>query len=110
MFRLLSCKIKEDKSAILLDDEIEDDHCPMSESLQDQLRDFCEMLVDKLCCAKKSEKNELIKVFNNQAELKNCDEEQTSWVDNLANFVISVPPALKIDDLSDQKQGTESFR
>lgn len=110
MFRLLSCKIKEDKTAILLDDEIEDDHCPMSEHIQDQLRVFCDMLVDKLCITKKSNINESMRIFNDQIELENNNYEQTSWVDNLAHFVISVSPVQKVDDLSNQKKGTENFR
>lgn len=101
MFRLLNCKIKEDETAIVLDDEIEDDHCPMSEHLQEQLRDFCDMLVDKLSIVKKT---------NNEIELENSNDEQNSWVDNLAQFVISVPPAQKADNFSDKKKGTENFR
>lgn len=85
MFRLLNCKIKE-TGPMMLDDDVEYDQCPMSETLQDQLRDFCSMLVDRIG-NKKEEDAEKRAITTN--ELVEMDEEK-SWVDSLAHLVISV--------------------
>uniref|UniRef100_A0A915DIR8 B30.2/SPRY domain-containing protein n=1 Tax=Ditylenchus dipsaci TaxID=166011 RepID=A0A915DIR8_9BILA len=108
MFRLLSCKIKEDKTSMLLDDDVEIDQCPMSESLQDHLRDFCTTLVEKLGCRKGVEDS------SNPLETKKVTinelDEERSWVDSLAHLVVSVPPPPVIDDFSVYRRGTENFR
>lgn len=104
MFRLLSCKVKEDRANILMDEEVEDDQCPTSDALQEQLRDFCVLLVEKLLG--KKEDDVLDTSLNAIKEL----EEEKSWVDNLAQFVISVPPTPKDADYSINRNGTENFR
>ncbi|PIO53748.1 hypothetical protein TELCIR_24905, partial [Teladorsagia circumcincta] len=38
---------KEEKE-VLLEDEVEYDQCPMAEHLQEQLRDYCAILVEKI--------------------------------------------------------------
>lgn len=105
MFRLLNCKIKE-TGPMMLDDDVEYDQCPMSETLQDQLRDFCAMLVERIGNKKEDEINANAIATN---ELIEIDEER-SWVDNLAYLVVSVPPAPAKIDTDSARHGTENFR
>ena len=109
MLRLLSCKAKEDQSRYVLDDEGGDeDQCPTSEPLQEQLREFCALLVTKLCLTRSKEPS--------FASIANCkpsegdDDETSSWVDILARLIVSVPPLPKCEGLSDDKRGTDNFR
>uniref|UniRef100_A0A914BY34 Uncharacterized protein n=1 Tax=Acrobeloides nanus TaxID=290746 RepID=A0A914BY34_9BILA len=101
MFRLLKCKIKDDGSDVLLDEEVEYDQCPMSESLQETMRDFCAMVVTKVG-NKVQEEDKAGKIID--------VEEESSWVDSLAQLVISVPPAPEREDLSSGRMGTENFK
>ncbi|CAJ0957143.1 unnamed protein product, partial [Mesorhabditis belari] len=101
MFRLLKCKVREEKEA-LLDDEVEYDQCPMSETLQEQLREFCELLVSKI---------------GNTAEetpgdgLALIEAEESSWVDSLARLVVTVPPPVA-DSTQERlfRSGTDNFK
>ncbi|VDK67237.1 unnamed protein product [Onchocerca ochengi] len=103
MFRLMKCKaVSDDSVGIMLDDETEYDQCPMDEKLQQQLREFCSLLVSKIGCIKNEERNEL-------SELEVL-EEANSWVDQLAQLVIRVPPPLPGEDNSMNHNGTENFR
>ncbi|VDN03294.1 unnamed protein product [Thelazia callipaeda] len=104
MFRLLKCKaVSDDSVGIILDDEVETDQCPMNENLQEQLREFCALLVRKIGCVKNEEEN------NKLAELI-IMEESSSWVDQLAQLVIHVPPP-PISDIDIVSQnGTDNFR
>lgn len=104
MFRLLSCKIKEERANILLDEEVEDNQCPTSDTLQEQLRDFCAILVEKLMGKKES-----IEVDTPLNAIKELEEER-SWVDHLAQFMIYVPPTPTCTDYSMSRNGTENFR
>uniref|UniRef100_A0A914Z1U8 RIH domain-containing protein n=1 Tax=Panagrolaimus superbus TaxID=310955 RepID=A0A914Z1U8_9BILA len=108
MFRLLNCKTKEDRTNMLMDDDVEYDQCPMSESLQDQLRDYCGIIVEKLGC--QSEPTAVDKVLPFDSLIGIDPEEEPSWVDNFARLVISMPPEPKKLDLSYNKKGTENFR
>ncbi|CAG9530378.1 unnamed protein product [Cercopithifilaria johnstoni] len=102
MFRLVKCKaVPDDSVGIMLDDDTEYDHCPMDETLQQQLKEFCSLLVSKVGCTKNDE--------NKLSELIVL-EEANSWVDQLAQLVIRVPPPLtgKNNDIS--HNGTENFR
>jgi ryanodine receptor 2 len=101
MFRLLKCKIKDDGSDVLLDDEVEYDRCPMSESLQETLRDFCAMVVAKV--------GNKVQEEDRAGEMINAEEE-SSWVDSLAQLVISVPPAPEREDPNSGRQGTENLK
>lgn len=101
MFRLLKCKVNDERSTMILDDEEATyDACPMSDSLQEQLRDFCAMVVAK--------------IGNNGVEDEKGDtidiEEESSWVDSLAQLVISVPPAPEKEDLRNGRNGTQNFK
>ncbi|CAJ0581879.1 unnamed protein product, partial [Mesorhabditis spiculigera] len=101
MFRLLKCKVKEEKEA-LLDDEVEYDQCPMSENLQDQLREFCELLVSKIGNADEEAAGE---------ELALIEAEDGSWVDSLARVVVSVPPPLEnAQGDRNLRSGTDNFK
>ncbi|KAK6754198.1 hypothetical protein RB195_013289 [Necator americanus] len=101
MFRLLKCRVKEEKEDIL-EDDVEYDQCPMAENLQEQLRDFCAMLVAKI---------------GNEDD---CDDEDRqglieaedgSWVDSLARLVVAVPPPPPADEkVLATKKGTRNFR
>lgn len=102
MYRLLTCKVKEDRTNMLMDEDVEYDQCPLSESLQDQLRQFCEVLVQKIGCRESEEGDRSAEVI----EL----EEENSWVDNLAQLVISVPPAVHDNGDEIARHGTENFR
>ncbi|KAK6049513.1 hypothetical protein COOONC_12982 [Cooperia oncophora] len=48
MFRLLKCKVEKEEKEVLLEDEVEYDQCPMAEHLQEQLRDYCALLVERI--------------------------------------------------------------
>ncbi|EJD76290.1 ryanodine Receptor TM 4-6 family protein [Loa loa] len=103
MFRLMKCKaVPDDNVGIMLDDETEYDQCPMDEALQQQLREFCSLLVNKAGCAKNEESNELSELI--------VLEETNSWVDQLAQLVIRVPPPLSGEDKNINHNGTENFR
>ncbi|KHN75295.1 Ryanodine receptor 44F [Toxocara canis] len=102
MFRLLKCKVAADNSVgIIMDDDVEFDQCPMDESLQEQLREFCSLLVSKIGCAQEE--------INTDLDLIPLEDEN-SWVDNLAQLVIKVPPAPAQKDDSVEHMGTENFR
>ena len=105
MFRLLNCKIKE-TGPMLLDEDVEYDQCPMSETLQDQLRDFCSMLVERIGNAKEDDSDKHALASNDLIEM----DEERSWVDNLAYLVVSVPPAPPKMDTDSARHGTENFR
>ncbi|CAD5230370.1 unnamed protein product [Bursaphelenchus xylophilus] len=102
MFRLLNCKIKEEKTTPLLDEDVEYDQCPMSDQLQEQLREFCSLLVERIGCGKAEEAS--------PKAIAAAKEDDNSWVDNLAQLVVSVPPAPETLDESVAKHGTENFR
>uniref|UniRef100_A0A0N5AR96 Ryanodine receptor n=1 Tax=Syphacia muris TaxID=451379 RepID=A0A0N5AR96_9BILA len=101
MFRLLKCRAVDVNDSILIDDDVEYDQCPMAEELQENLREFCQLLVDKLGCNK--EKEEEI------ADLV-CIEDDNSWLDMIAQFVIKVPPAPALEDDKCLHNGSENFR
>uniref|UniRef100_A0A9J2Q184 Uncharacterized protein n=1 Tax=Ascaris lumbricoides TaxID=6252 RepID=A0A9J2Q184_ASCLU len=102
MFRLLKCKAVADNSVgIMLDDDVECDQCPMDETLQERLREFCSLLVSKIRCTQE-ETDESVEVIP--------FEEENSWVDNLAQLVIKVPPAPPQKDDSVDHMGTENYR
>uniref|UniRef100_A0A1I7Z2U2 B30.2/SPRY domain-containing protein n=1 Tax=Steinernema glaseri TaxID=37863 RepID=A0A1I7Z2U2_9BILA len=101
MFRLLQCKVKEEKSGYLMDDDVEYDQCPMAENLQEQLRDFCALLVEKLGC-----NAETIDLSDEIIDL----EDESSWVDSLAHLVVKVPPAVPLANAAAANNGTENFR
>ncbi|KAK6101668.1 RIH domain family protein [Brugia pahangi] len=103
MFRLMKCKaVPDDSIGIMLDDETEYDQCPMNETLQQQLREFCSLLVGRVGCVKSEERNKLSELV--------ILEEANSWVDQLAQLVIRVPPPFTGEDKSMNHNGTESFR
>ncbi|WKY11480.1 hypothetical protein Q1695_003218 [Nippostrongylus brasiliensis] len=101
MFRLLKCKEKDEKEEFL-EDEVEYDQCPMAEVLQEQLRDFCAMLVQKIGNDEE----------NGEEERQNLIEtEEGSWVDSLARLVVAVPPPPPSSDIEmSTKKGTRNFR
>ncbi|KAI6237110.1 hypothetical protein M3Y95_00230500 [Aphelenchoides besseyi] len=106
MYRLLKCKNSE-TGPVLLDEEVEYDQCPMSESLQEQLREFCSILVNGIGCKSVDEEQERTAAD----ELIGIDEDvEASWVDKLAHMVVSVPPAPKIVDTDGARHGTENFK
>ncbi|KAJ1347271.1 hypothetical protein KIN20_002292 [Parelaphostrongylus tenuis] len=101
MFRLLKCKVKEEKEDFL-EDEVEYDQCPMAENLQEQLRDYCALLVAKVGNERDyydEESENLIKA------------EEGSWVDALARLVVAVPPPPSPNDKElNMRKGTRNFR
>ncbi len=103
MFRLLKCKVKDIKEETL-EEDVEYDQCPMSDVLQQQLRDFCLLLVEKIGCVQPEKEAE--------TQLSNLlhGEEPNSWVDSLAQLVVKVPPAPLIADDSAAHRGSENFR
>ena len=102
MFRLLMCKVKEDRDPTYLEDDVESDTCPMADNLQQQLRDFCELLVEKL-----GNKDEVVE---GEEQLALIEAEEGSWVDSLARLVVKVPPPIPQEDNQLQRRGTQSFR
>ncbi|KAM3723537.1 Ryanodine receptor [Dirofilaria immitis] len=103
MFRLMKCKaIVDDNAGMMLDDEAEYDQCPMDETLQQQLREFCSLLVGKIGCIKNEGRNEFSELI--------VLEEANSWVDQLAQLVIQVPPPLIGENNNMNHNGTENFR
>uniref|UniRef100_A0AC34GFB5 Uncharacterized protein n=1 Tax=Panagrolaimus sp. ES5 TaxID=591445 RepID=A0AC34GFB5_9BILA len=108
MFRLLNCKTKEDRTNMLMDDDVEYDQCPMSESLQDQLRDYCAIIVEKVGCQIEPAANDKVVAVDSLIGID--PEEEPSWVDNFARLVISMPPEPTKVDLTYNKKGTENFR
>lgn len=78
----------------------------MTETLQDQLRDFCSLLVESIGNKKEDEAEQSAIATN---ELIEMDEER-SWVDNLAYLVVSVPPAPPKVDIDSARHGTNNFR
>ncbi|CAB3399073.1 unnamed protein product [Caenorhabditis bovis] len=101
MFRLLMCKVKEERDPTYNDDDADVDQCPMAESLQQQLRDFCEILVGKIGNVNEESVDE---------QLALIESEEGSWVDSLARIVVKVPPPLEQHDAENQKKGTQNFR
>uniref|UniRef100_A0A914X500 RIH domain-containing protein n=1 Tax=Plectus sambesii TaxID=2011161 RepID=A0A914X500_9BILA len=102
MFRLLKCKARDDKDTMLLDDDVEYEQCPMADSLQEQLRDFCALVVSKVGC--KEEEVDVTVVDSIQID------DESSWVDSLAHLVITVPPAPPALDSRSDRRGCENFR
>ncbi|KAL4003146.1 RIH domain family protein [Acanthocheilonema viteae] len=103
MFRLVKCKaVPDDSIGIMLDDDTEYDQCPMDEALQQQLKEFCSLLISKVGCKKNDETDKLSELV--------VMEEANSWVDQLAQLVIRVPPPLTGDDIDMSHNGTENFR
>ncbi|KIH62211.1 RIH domain protein [Ancylostoma duodenale] len=101
MFRLLKCKVKDEKEDFL-EDDVEYDQCPMAENLQDQLRDFCAMLVEKIGNNDENEDEERQGLI---------EAEEGSWVDSLARLVVAVPPPPPPDEKAlATKKGTRNFR
>ncbi|KHJ88239.1 hypothetical protein OESDEN_11971 [Oesophagostomum dentatum] len=101
MFRLLKCKVKEEEATIL-DDDVEYDQCPMAENLQQQLRDFCALLVEKI-----GNEDEV----NDEERQDLIETEDGSWVDSLARLVVAVPPPPPPDEkVLITKKGTRNFR
>uniref|UniRef100_A0A914H250 Ryanodine receptor n=1 Tax=Globodera rostochiensis TaxID=31243 RepID=A0A914H250_GLORO len=107
MYRLLHCKLKEDHSRLLLDDETDEDQCPTSEHLQEHLREYCANFVAKVG-RKKSAREGKARVEAAAGGQK--EEEELSWVDKLAQLVVSVPPPPKKVIGRDLGRGTEKFR
>ncbi|TKR86982.1 hypothetical protein L596_011471 [Steinernema carpocapsae] len=101
MFRLLQCKMKEEKEGFLIDDDVEYDQCPMAENLQEQLRDFCALLVERIGCNREE--------VDFSGEIIDLEDEG-SWVDNLAQLVVKVPPAPLQASAAAASNGTENFR
>lgn len=64
-------------------------------------REFCSLLVSKIRCTQE-ETDESVEVIP--------FEEENSWVDNLAQLVIKVPPAPPQKDDSVDHMGTENYR
>ncbi|EPB70936.1 hypothetical protein ANCCEY_09971 [Ancylostoma ceylanicum] len=101
MFRLLKCKVKDEKEDFL-EDDVEYDQCPMAENLQEQLRDFCAMLVEKIGNTDDNEDEERQGLI---------EAEEGSWVDSLARLVVAVPPPPPPDEKAlATKKGTRNFR
>ncbi|CAO4380202.1 unnamed protein product [Caenorhabditis nigoni] len=101
MFRLLMCKVKEERDPEFMEEDADVDQCPMAESLQQQLRDFCELLVGKIGNAKEGESED---------QLALIESEEGSWVDSFARIVVKVPPPLEEEGMEMQKKGTQNFR
>ncbi|CAK5073642.1 unnamed protein product [Meloidogyne enterolobii] len=109
MYRLLNCKVKEDGAMRYIDDEADEDQCPTSENLQDQLREFCQSLVFKVSHKRVS----ISEIEGSKAKEEGqieVEEEELSWVDKLAQLLISVPPIDRQNSNKDEHQGTEKFR
>uniref|UniRef100_A0A8R1HP75 Ryanodine receptor n=2 Tax=Caenorhabditis japonica TaxID=281687 RepID=A0A8R1HP75_CAEJA len=101
MFRLLMCKVKEEKDPDFMEEDADVDQCPMAETLQQQLRDFCNLLVGKIGNAKEDASEE---------QLALIESEEASWVDSFARLVVKVPPPLEQEDGEMQRKGTQNFR
>lgn len=101
MYRLLQCKQKEEKED-LLEDEVENDQCPMADHLQQNLRDFCELLVQRI--GNKGATEEELE------QLALIETDDGSWVDTVARLLVKVPPPLPSEEYAVQKKGTECFR
>ncbi|KAL3078921.1 hypothetical protein niasHS_014703 [Heterodera schachtii] len=113
MHRLLHCKLKEDHSRLLLDDETDEDQCPTSEHLQEQLREYCANFVAKVGRTKsrrESKGAENGHYQQGEQREREAEEEELSWVDKLAQLVVSVPPPPKRDTGRKLGRGTEMFR
>ncbi|KJH53391.1 hypothetical protein DICVIV_00329 [Dictyocaulus viviparus] len=94
-------KVKEEKEDFL-DDEVEYDQCPMAESLQEQLRDFCSLLVAKIGN---------VDEYNDEQRQDLIRAEEGSWVDSLARLVVAVPPPPPTSDKElIARNGTRKFR
>ncbi|CAI5451931.1 unnamed protein product [Caenorhabditis angaria] len=100
MFRLLMCKVKEERDPTMSEEDADVDQCPMADSLQQQLRDFCELLVGKIGNRREEDLEELSLI----------DTEEASWVDSLARIVVKVPPPVEEEELEKQRKGTANFR
>lgn len=85
--------------------ELDQDQCPTSEHLQDQLRDFCAAVVTKLGIVASEKKPVAGGRISSEGE-----EEEWNWVDALAHLIISVPPAPKRYDDSLERRGSDNFR
>jgi hypothetical protein len=114
MYRLLNCKVKEDRSRMMLDDEADEDQCPTSEHLQERLRQFCQTLVAKVGRRKSAEEcqdsNKQLASEPWTEVPEEEDEEELSWVDKLAQLLVAVPPLRKHDLTRDEHRGTHNFR
>ena len=109
MYRLLNCKVKEDGAMRYIDDEADEDQCPTSENLQDQLREFCQSLVFKVSHKRVSISEREGSKAKEEGQIEE-EEEELSWVDKLAQLLISVPPIDRQNSNKDEHQGTEKFR
>ncbi|XGW02944.1 hypothetical protein V3C99_014731 [Haemonchus contortus] len=102
MFRLLKCKVEKEEKEVLFEDEVEYDQCPMAENLQEQLRDYCAMLVEKIGNTDEPDEEERQSLI---------ETEDGSWVDSLARLVVAVPPPPPINEKElATKKGTRNFR
>ncbi|CAD6199567.1 unnamed protein product [Caenorhabditis auriculariae] len=101
MFRLLMCKVKDERDPSFLEEDADIDQCPMNDSLQQQLRDFCDLLVAKIGNASAEASDD---------QLALIESEEGSWVDSLARIVVKVPPPIQEEDVDVQRKGTENFR
>lgn len=110
MYRLLSCKVKEDQSRAMLDDEADGDQCPTSEALQEQMREYCANLVAKVGRQKSGRNGRKGGDPEGPEGAKDAEEEELSWVDKLAQLMVSVPPPPKRNGDKDLRKGTENFR
>lgn len=86
MFRLLKCKVKEDPTRLMLDDEADEDQCPTSDHLQQQLREYCANLVAKVG-RRKAETGWGRKVgVGVEGTAEEGEEEELSWVDKVSQI------------------------
>lgn len=112
MLRLLNCKIEEDHTQMLLDEETDDDQCPTSMKLQEQLRVFCAQMVEKVSIKKENGNGDRKMIapnyYSSQAPVD--DDQSDSWVDVLARLLVSVPPKPNFDAFNHLYQGTKNFQ
>ncbi len=90
---LLNFKNQDDA---VLDEEGEVEQCPMKESLQYQLRDFHKQMIKKVGCQPPEDAEDSLELMM---------EDDGSWVDKLAGFVVHVPPAPPVPDESASRRG-----
>ena len=123
MFRLLNCKTRE-LGRLMLDEDVEFDQCPLSETLQEQLREYCTILVERIGCTQSGDggdggggsgsggDGDSLSSATKRLALTSGggDEEAQSWVDQLAHMVIKVPPAPTAIDTSTLRRGTQNFK
>ena len=88
MYRLLNCK-ERDTGRVMLDEDVEFDQCPLSETIQETLREFCETLVERIGCEKResADGGGAERGASTAALLGALDEDEPqSWVDQLAHM------------------------